>query len=50
MSTIIAIIEAGSDGTLHMPVPDELRRGKVLVEADRRNTMEPRPSRAAIDA
>lgn len=33
MSTITAILEANSDGTLHLPPPPELRRGKVRVAA-----------------
>ena len=31
MSTITAILEADADGTLHLPVPRNLRRGKVKV-------------------
>lgn len=33
MSTITAILEPDSDGTLHLPLPLELRGGKVRVEA-----------------
>ena len=33
MSTITAIMEADADGTLHLPVPQNLRRGKVKVVA-----------------
>ena len=33
MSTITAILEADTDGTLHLPAPVELRRGKVRVKA-----------------
>ena len=33
MSTITAILEADADGTLHLPVPQNLRRGKVKVVA-----------------
>jgi hypothetical protein len=33
MSTITAILEADADGTLHLPLPEELRQGKVRVEA-----------------
>ena len=33
MSTITAILEPDADGTLHRPLPEELRRGKVRVEA-----------------
>lgn len=37
MSTITAILEADVDGSLHLPVPAELRRGKLKVSA----TIEP---------
>ena len=43
MSTITAILEADADGTLHLPVPQNLRRGKVKVVA----TLESEPE--AID-
>lgn len=33
MSTIRAILEASEDGTVHLPVPPELRRGKLKVTA-----------------
>src|SRR3954464_10792729 len=33
MSTITAILEADADGTLHLPLPEELRQGKVRIEA-----------------
>lgn len=33
MSTITAILEAEADGTLHLPVPQNLRYGKVKVVA-----------------
>ena len=33
MSTITAILEADADGTLHLPLPAELRHGKVKVTA-----------------
>ncbi len=33
MSTITAILEADADGTLHLPVPIDLRHGKVRVVA-----------------
>ena len=33
MSTITAVLEADADGTLHLPVPQNLRRGKVKVVA-----------------
>ena len=33
MSTIEITLEANSDGTLHLPVPPELRQGKLKVTA-----------------
>jgi hypothetical protein len=33
MSTITAILEADADGTLHLPLPPELRHGKIEVTA-----------------
>jgi hypothetical protein len=33
MSTITAILEPDADGSLHLPLPPELRNGKVKVEA-----------------
>ena len=33
MSTITAILEADADGTLHLPLPPELRRSRVKVTA-----------------
>jgi len=33
VSTITAILEADADGTLHLPVPQNLRSGKVKVVA-----------------
>lgn len=33
MSTITTILEPDADGTVHVPVPKELRRGKVRVTA-----------------
>lgn len=33
MSTITAILEPDADGTLHLPVPQELRCGKVRITA-----------------
>ena len=41
MSTITAILEAEADGTLHLPVPEELRHGKVEVVATLRPAPEP---------
>jgi len=33
MSTITAILELSEDGTLHLPVPEELKSGKIKVVA-----------------
>ena len=33
MSTITAILEPDADGSLHLPLPEELRRGKIHVTA-----------------
>ena len=33
MSTITAILEPHEDGSLHLPVPPELRGGKIRIEA-----------------
>jgi hypothetical protein len=33
MSTITAILEADADGTLHLPLPVELRKSKLQVTA-----------------
>jgi len=33
MNTIKAILEASADGTVHLPVPPELRHGKLNVVA-----------------
>ncbi len=33
VSTITAILEPDADGTVHLPLPTELRHGKVRVEA-----------------
>lgn len=40
MSTITAILEPDADGTLHLPLPAELRHGKIKVEAK----LEPAPA------
>ena len=49
MSTITAILEADADGTLHLPVPQKLRRGKVKVVATLESEPETkdRPTREA---
>ena len=33
MSTIQAILDADADGSVHLPLPAELRQGKVMVIA-----------------
>ena len=33
MNTISAILEADADGTIHLPLPEELRHGKIEVTA-----------------
>ena len=33
MSTVTAILEADPDGSVHLPVPEELRGGKIRVVA-----------------
>lgn len=33
MSTITAILEPDTDGTLHLPLPADMRAGKIKVEA-----------------
>ena len=50
MSTITAILEADPDGTLHLPVPQNLRRGKVKVVATLESESAPtsRPTRETV--
>jgi len=40
MSTITAILEPDEDGTLHLPLPEDLKSGKIRVVA----TLEPAES------
>lgn len=49
MSTITAILEADADGTLHLPLPVELRQSKLRVTATIEAAPEKseRPSHAA---
>jgi hypothetical protein len=49
MNTITAILEADADGTLHLPVPQNLRRGKVKIVATLQSepAIEDRPTREA---
>jgi hypothetical protein len=42
VSTITLILEPEADGTLHLPLPQELRHGKVKVVA----TLRPAPENA----
>ena len=44
MRTITAILEADADGTLHLPVPQNLRRGKVKVVATLGTELETAPA------
>lgn len=44
MSTFTAILEAHPDGSLHLPLPEELRHRKVKVTA----TLEPVPTTAPL--
>ena len=46
MSTITAILEADADGTLHLPLPAELRHRKLKVEA-KLEPAEPQPAPCA---
>lgn len=58
METINAILEPDADGTLHIPLPESLRSGKVVISATLRpatGLTVPTPEqlalrRAAIDA
>jgi hypothetical protein len=47
MSTITAILEADADGTLHLPLPVELRTARLKVTAIIQDVREPgeRPTR-----
>jgi hypothetical protein len=44
MSTITAIFEVNADGTVHLPVPAELRHGKIKVTATLKAANEPSSS------
>ena len=46
MSTITAILDADADGTLHLPLPTELRQSRLKVTA----TLEAAPSASATPA
>ena len=50
MCTITAILEPDADGTLHLPLPAELRHGKVKVTATIEPSVEaPTPALATPD-
>lgn len=49
MSTIQAILEADADGSVHVPLPEELRDGKVLVIATLTKVAESAQANGAID-
>jgi hypothetical protein len=49
MSTITAVLEPDLDGTLHLPVPAELRSTKIKVTATLESVVE-RPSQAEVMA
>jgi hypothetical protein len=44
MSTVTAILEAHPDGTIHLPLPVELRHGKVEVVATLKAVQETSPN------
>jgi len=50
MSTIRAILEVSPDGTLHLPVPADLRQGKVEVLATLKAANGAAPRRATPEA
>lgn len=52
VSTITAILQAHADGSLHLPLPAELRHGWVRVEAvlEAVDEMRSRPARATPEA
>ncbi len=43
MSTISAILEPEADGSLRLPLPPELRHGKVRIEAKLESAESPSP-------
>ncbi len=47
MSTITAILEADADGTLHLPLPADVPRGKIKVTATLEAQEEGWPERRA---
>lgn len=49
MSTITAILEPDADGTLHLPLPAELRHGKIKVEARLEAAPQASPAEASTE-
>ncbi len=49
MSTIRAILDADADGSVHVPLPEGLRRGKVMVIATLAKVTESAPAGRAVD-
>lgn len=50
MSTIQAILDAEADGSVHLPLPAELRHGKVMVVATLTKVAESAPTSRAVDS
>jgi len=49
MSTITTILEPDADGTLHLPLPEELRHGKIRITATlQRATEDSRRAKAGV--
>ncbi len=52
MSMIVAILDPSPDGSLHLPLPEELRHGKVKVVATlssaRDEAQRPRPKAGSL--
>lgn len=49
MSTVQAIFDADADGSVHVPLPAELRQGKVMVIATLSKVAESATASRAID-
>jgi len=49
MSTIQAILDVEADGSVHLPLPAELRQGKVMVIATLTKVAESAPASRAVD-
>jgi len=50
MSTITAILDPAADGTLHLPLPEELRHGRVRVTASFQAVARPTERGTPLDA